>query len=303
MRVLADRYILDEEIASGGSVTVWHGTDQTVGDAILVRTYDLENSEEEAKQHLQRETRAVGALRHPNVAAVRDQGFDQETFFTVMERLDGRDLLQLDNQDGPLPPARANSVRRQILSALGHAKTAGINHAPVRPENVIVDARDRVQVTLPISPTARTPIPTSADDAAKPGSMSESLSSLLESLAVSSTEGVEASQPEVESDPQTVWPIPGDRYDPARLGRIVILALVVLALVALTAFILRVTSEVDKRKDEAPSISPSVEVSNILPHHFALHETQGPSFGRLPSGLITAHEGVSKTRSQTGARV
>ena len=262
MRVLSDRYVLDNAIATGESVTVWHGTDQVSGDPILVRTYNLKNAEEGVREHLQRETRAVGALRHPNIATVRDQGFDGEDFFTVMERLEGRDLRRLTDQDDPLPSHRAASIRQQVLSALDHARTAGIAHGPVRPENVTVDARDRVQVTLPISPTAPATQAGATADGVSPNIMSATLSALLDSLADATETDGDVPSAEMGDDSQTVWPIPGDRYDPARLGRKVILALIVLALFALTAFILRVTSEVDKRNDDAPSVRlPSVTIT------------------------------------------
>jgi serine/threonine-protein kinase len=65
----------------------------------------------------------------------------------------------------------------------------------------------------------------------------------LESIAVSLEAGGDTAQFGPEDDEErTVWPIPGTRYDPERLGRRVITVLAVLAIVALALLVWRVLS-------------------------------------------------------------
>ena len=74
----------------------------------------------------------------------------------------------------------------------------------------------------------------------------------LDAAAVALESGGDTATMELEEDTGTVWPIPGSRYDPERLGRRVITALVVLAVIALALLAWRlVTADPGKRIRES----------------------------------------------------
>jgi serine/threonine-protein kinase len=58
-----------------------------------------------------------------------------------MEYLDGLTLDEVVAGDGPLPPARAAHVLRQVLGALAEAHGIGLVHRDVKPGNVILGER------------------------------------------------------------------------------------------------------------------------------------------------------------------
>ena len=55
-----------------------------------------------------------------------------------MELLNGRDLESLVAEFGPLPPARAMYMMRQVCHSLGEAHARGLVHRDVKPANIFM---------------------------------------------------------------------------------------------------------------------------------------------------------------------
>jgi len=77
-------------------------------------------------------------LQHENVVRVEDFDFaEDDSPFLVMEYVDGKSLRSV-MVDGPMSPARAASVARQIALALAAAHKLGITHRDIKPENILL---------------------------------------------------------------------------------------------------------------------------------------------------------------------
>ena len=87
----------------------------------------------------EREVQATATLTHPNTVQVFDYGQAEDgTFFYAMEYLPGMTLEQIVTVHGPLPPARAVHLLRQICGALREAHSIGLIHRDIKPGNVMV---------------------------------------------------------------------------------------------------------------------------------------------------------------------
>jgi serine/threonine protein kinase len=62
--------------------------------------------------------------------------------YLAMELLQGRPLQDIQNQEGPLPPARVLKILWQVADALGEAHALGIVHRDMKPENIMVESRE-----------------------------------------------------------------------------------------------------------------------------------------------------------------
>jgi serine/threonine-protein kinase len=58
--------------------------------------------------------------------------------YLVMEYVEGRDLLTVMNEEGPLDPVRIRAILGQVLAALGVAHDRGIVHRDLKPENILI---------------------------------------------------------------------------------------------------------------------------------------------------------------------
>ena len=145
---LADRYAIEERVATGGMGTVFVAMDERLGRRVAVKVLKEELADDPRfVERFRREARAAGALSHPNVAGVYDFGEDSERHFMVMEMAPGRDLAQVLREEGQLSPDRVVRIGTQIAEALGHAHSAGLVHRDIKPANVIIGEKDKVKVT------------------------------------------------------------------------------------------------------------------------------------------------------------
>jgi serine/threonine-protein kinase len=87
----------------------------------------------------EREAQATAALTSPHTIRLFDFGLTGDgTFYYAMELLDGRDLESLVREFGPLPPARAMHLMRQVCRSLAEAHAMGMIHRDIKPANVYV---------------------------------------------------------------------------------------------------------------------------------------------------------------------
>jgi serine/threonine protein kinase len=93
----------------------------------------------------EREVQTTSRLTHWNTVRIYDYGYTEEgTFYYVMEYLAGWTLEDLVRQHGPLPPARAIHLLRQVSAALREAHAIGLVHRDIKPANIITCLRGGV---------------------------------------------------------------------------------------------------------------------------------------------------------------
>ncbi len=145
---LADRYAIEERVATGGMGTVFVDVDERLGRRVAIKVLKEELAHDPRfVERFRREARAAGALSHPNVAGVYDFGEDSDRHFMVMEMASGRDLAQVLREEGRLSSDRVVRIGTQIAEAIGHAHNAGLVHRDIKPANVIIGEEDKVKVT------------------------------------------------------------------------------------------------------------------------------------------------------------
>ena len=90
-----------------------------------------------ALKRFRREAEVAANLRSPHTVELYDFGVtEDQTFYFVMELLDGMDLETLVRQKGPVPASRTIYILRQVCESLEEAHALGLVHRDIKPANI-----------------------------------------------------------------------------------------------------------------------------------------------------------------------
>jgi serine/threonine-protein kinase len=136
-------YRLLRLIGKGGMGEVYEAED-TVKDRIVALKLLPEGVSHDPvfRKRLQREAHSAGRLQEPHVVPIHDYGEIDGVLYVDMRMINGSDLRKILKNFGPMTPARAVAIVRQIASALDAAHEGGVMHRDVKPENVLVNRDD-----------------------------------------------------------------------------------------------------------------------------------------------------------------
>jgi len=146
--VIADRYELVEICGTGGMSTVYKAHDQLLERNVALKVLHPHYGEdEEYVERFRREARAVARLSHPNIVTVIDRGEADGQQFIVFEFIDGENLKELVERNGPLPVRRAVELALAVADGLAFAHQHGLVHRDVKPQNVLLNGDGEAKVT------------------------------------------------------------------------------------------------------------------------------------------------------------
>jgi tRNA A-37 threonylcarbamoyl transferase component Bud32 len=137
------QYVLRERLGAGGMGEVYRAEHLLLRRPCALKVIRPERAGDPMNlRRFEREVQVTATLTHPNTVQIYDYGHAADgTFYYVMEYLPGPNLEQLVKREGPLKPARAVHLLRQLCGALCEAHAAGLVHRDIKPSNIIVCER------------------------------------------------------------------------------------------------------------------------------------------------------------------
>ncbi|CAN5821899.1 hypothetical protein BH23ACT8_BH23ACT8_03500 [soil metagenome] len=145
--MLANRYLLEERVASGGMASVWRGHDEVLARTVAVKVlHDHLAADDDFRERFRREAIAAAKLAHPGVVSLYDTGRDGDATFLVMEFVDGATLKDLLADRGRLPVAEGCGIAERVGRALDYAHKRGLVHRDVKPANILIGSDGTVKV-------------------------------------------------------------------------------------------------------------------------------------------------------------
>jgi serine/threonine protein kinase len=143
-QTLNGRYLVDRKIGEGGFGAVFRGKQVATGREVALKILHPHNvGDATVVARFRREAEACSKLSNPHTVVIYD--FDETgdgTLYLAMELLHGVPLQDLERAEGALAPTRVLGILSQVAEALGEAHTKGVIHRDMKPENVMVEARE-----------------------------------------------------------------------------------------------------------------------------------------------------------------
>lgn len=156
---LAERgFRLEQEIGHGGMAHVFRAFDRKHQRAVAVKV--LKPGGAVANERFLREIQLVSPLAHPHIVPVYDSGQVHGAPYFVMPLIEGETLRERLRR-GPLPPAEAVQIAREVADALAYAHQRGIIHRDIKPENILLHAGHALVADFGVALAPTTPAPDS----------------------------------------------------------------------------------------------------------------------------------------------
>jgi eukaryotic-like serine/threonine-protein kinase len=145
--VLGKRYEILEQLGEGGMGAVFKVHDRELERIIAMKVIRPELAQTaDALNRFKQELIIARKVTHKNVSRIYDLAEADGVKFITMEFIEGRSLYRLLQEKGKLEPKQAAAVIVQVGRALEAAHAEGVIHRDLKPQNIMLDAHDRVVV-------------------------------------------------------------------------------------------------------------------------------------------------------------
>jgi serine/threonine protein kinase/Tol biopolymer transport system component len=139
-------YEVIARLGAGGMGEVYRARDSNLGRDVAIKILpSIFLDDPDRRARFEREARVLASINHPHIGSIYGIESAPGVRAIVLELVEGQTLAER-LIEGPLPPADALEVARQIADALEAAHEKGIVHRDLKPANIMFAASGGVKV-------------------------------------------------------------------------------------------------------------------------------------------------------------
>lgn len=147
-RALGDDYELLAPLGRGGFGRVYRVRDLHLEREVALKVLHPHLTADPAVvERFRREAQLAARLNHGNIVSIYDIAGRSGLLWYTMEIVEGPNVAQLVEREGPLSVDAVLRLLRESLSALGHAHALGLVHRDIKPENMLLERDGSVRIT------------------------------------------------------------------------------------------------------------------------------------------------------------
>ena len=143
-------YVIEKQIGQGGLGSIWLGRHRMLDTLFAIKVLDPEVAEAKPEHvtRFVREAKLATRIRHPNLVAVHDAGYDESRgiYYLVMDYVKGDTLRSTIAFGGALPEKEAVRIILQVANVLAAAQRFGMVHRDLKPENIMLTTEGTVKL-------------------------------------------------------------------------------------------------------------------------------------------------------------
>jgi serine/threonine protein kinase len=150
--VMLGKYQILERLGRGGMGDVYKGYHARLDRYVAIKILHPHLIEDrEFLPRFEREARAVASLRHPNIIQLYDYDVEDDSYYMVMEYVDGGSLKnrkeKLYQESIFMSMAEVADLLRQVSSALDYAHGLDMVHRDVKPSNILLGSSGKAYLS------------------------------------------------------------------------------------------------------------------------------------------------------------
>jgi len=131
-------YSITALLGAGGMGEVYRARDTRLGRDVAIKVLSPDRSAKvEARARFEAEARMVSALNHPHICTLHDVGRHEDTYYLVMELIEGETLAERLAR-GSMTVREGLRIGIQIADALDRAHRTGVVHRDLKPGNIML---------------------------------------------------------------------------------------------------------------------------------------------------------------------
>ena len=134
------KYHLDKILGHGGFSIVRSGTNKTTGEIFAIKIFKKNILEEDEEQRLMKEVEIMQDLKHKNIINFHDFYDEESSYYLVIEKMDGGDLLERLEIVTAFKEKRACQILKDVVDAVDFMHSKNIAHRDLKPENLLFDS-------------------------------------------------------------------------------------------------------------------------------------------------------------------
>jgi eukaryotic-like serine/threonine-protein kinase len=139
-------YEIIDLLGAGGMGEVYRALDSGLGREVAIKVLPQAVAlHPERLARFEREARLLASLSHPNIAVVHGLERSSDSFYLVMELVQGQTLAERLAR-GPLPIGDTLATMKQVAEGLEAAHERTIIHRDLKPANIMVTAKGIVKI-------------------------------------------------------------------------------------------------------------------------------------------------------------
>ena len=146
-QIFGNHYEIIKQIGKGGMSTVWQAKDRRLNriDAIKIMSpqYALDQT---FTSRFRQEAQTAANIKSDFIVQIYDYDKQNDTYYIVMEYINGNDLKQVISKYGALDTRRVAKIATQVCSALSAAHRAEVIHRDIKPQNIMVKPDGNIKV-------------------------------------------------------------------------------------------------------------------------------------------------------------
>lgn len=141
-----DHFHVEQMIGGGGMGAVFRGRDLRLDRIVAIKVIPASKRDADTLRRFRLEAQSAARLDHPNIARVYYVGEAERWNYIVFEFIDGVNIRDLVDMEGPLSVDNAVFYTRQVAEALQHAADRNVVHRDIKPSNLLVTAAGAAKV-------------------------------------------------------------------------------------------------------------------------------------------------------------